>query len=306
MRRKTLMAIGLAVLLGVSLQAAAAGLFTAGQRVVLLQDNPPGAVGLLTGRGGTVVCGDSNDYSGNILVSWDFWNSSKPPSITCPNDPGTLYPANSVSAVDPNQVLLGVPFNKPGTISKTPAGCVYLTGDNGKIYNLQVTADEYAALGLTTNPVKFGDHVKVLGLLNTTPPTGHRVCPQQDGDVYWPIIVPNPVTVPTLPSPIAFNIGGNPISLVVDPNAPGPGYTFAGCTNVVIESNFQAMLFVQVTPAPGVGGTWTTTITPNIAGPGTVTVTICVQVTNLDLSTLPPMGSNVQVATVTLSGLPYP
>jgi hypothetical protein len=398
MRVSKLVSVCLVVLFGVSLQTAVGGLFTPGLRVVLLQNDPPGGIGLVTGQGGTVICCDANDCSGSVLVSWDFWASSKPPSIKCVNDPGTLYPANSATWVDPNQVLIGVPFSQCGTISKTPIGCVYLAADDGKTYNVQATADEYLALNSTSNPVHFGDRVRVRGLLNTTPTPSKviRICPQQDGDIYHPIILPcatssggcctptyspgdrvvllvsnpvgpggiaatglpsgtlgtvvccggtdpgfpifvswdayksgvngvcNPALViypdksgwwmacsqitpykPSLPAPILLSIGGNPCTLIADPNAPGPGWSFAGCTSVTIELNFQAQLSVQVTPASGVGGTWTGTITPNIVGPGTVTVQVCVQVVNLDISTL-PTGSNVQVATVSLLAVPYP
>jgi hypothetical protein len=368
-----------------------------GQRVVLLQNNPPGGTGLMAGQSGTVICCDTNDCSGSVLVSWDFWTSAKPSSTKCANDPGTLYPANSAIWVDPSQVLLGVFFNQCGTIGNTVAGCVYLAGDDGNTYSLMVTGDQYIALDSAGSPVRFGSRARVRGLLNTTPPAPGviRICPQQSGDIYNPIISPcvtpsgscctpsyspgdrvvllvsDPVgqggkiaaglpagtlgTVvccdgsdpdfpifvswdgytngtsapcnstitypsqsglwmacgqiiryhPSLPGPITINLGGNPLILMVDPNAPGPGYSFSGCTNVSVELNSQVQLSVQVTPASGVGGTWTGTVTPSIAGPGTVPVQICVQVVNLDISTL-PSGNNVQVATVELYAVPYP
>ncbi len=396
MGQRRLRVVGLAVLLAVSLQAA--GSFTPGQRVVLLQSNPPGGMGLPAGQGGTVICCDANDCSGSILVSWDFWTSAKPLTLKCANNAGTLYPANSALWVDPNQTLLGVPFNQCGLLSMTTAGCVYLAADGGKTYNVQVTADEYEALNSAGNPIHFGERVRVQGLLNATPtpPTVIRICPQRDGDIYAPILLPcaagstgcctpsytpgdrvvllvsnpagadgnvatglasgtlgtvvccngpdpafpifvswdgyrsgingtcNPTQAlypdksgwwmacsqiapyrPSLPPPILMSVGGNPLTLTVDPNAHGPGYSFAGCVNVPVELNFQAKLSVQVTPASGVGGTWTGTVTPNIVGPGTVTVQICVQVVNLDIGTLPP-GPNAQVASVSLYAVPYP
>jgi hypothetical protein len=389
----------LAVLLGVSFQAAIASTLMPGQRVVLLQSNPPGGTGLLAGQSGTVICCDANDCSGSVLISWDFWTLAKGTPAKCASDPGTLYPANSAIWVDPNQVLLGVYFNQCGTVSKTSTGCAYLATDDGKTYNLMVTGDEYLALSLTTSTVSFGNRVRVQGLLNTTPPGPKviRICPQQNGDIYNPLFSPctttpsggcctpsyspgdrvillvtNPVgqggkmavglpsgtlgTVvccggsdpnfpifvswdgyksgtnaactssvvvypdqsglwmacsqiapynPSLPGPIIISIGGNQLTLIVDPNAPGPGFSFAGCTSLTLALNFQAQLFVQVTPASGVGGTWTGTVTPNIVGPGTVTVQVCVQVVNLDISTL-PANTTVQVASVLLQGAQYP
>jgi hypothetical protein len=382
----------LAVLLGLSLPVAVASPWMPGQRVVLLQNNPPGGTGLLAGQSGTVICCDANDCSGSILVNWDFWNSAKPPLTKCSSDPGTVYPANSAIWIDPNQVLLGICFSQCGTISKTQTGCAYLAADDGKTYNLMVTGDEYVALSSTVGAVRFGNRVRVQGLLNTTPPapTVIRICPQQNGDIYNPLFSPctacctpsyspgdrvvllvsNPVgsggkvatglaagtlgtivccggadpnfpifvswdgyangtsaacvsTVvypdhsgvwmacsqfaryaPSLPGPIVVGVFGNSLTLIVDPNAPGPGYSFTGCTNVTIQLNFQAQLSAQVTPASGVGGTWSATIMPNIVGPGTVTVQVCVQVVNLDVSTLPP-GTNVQVATVSLYAVPH-
>jgi hypothetical protein len=393
MKRKKLSASCLVVLLAVSLQAVAAGSFTAGQRVVLLQNDPPGATGLVMGHAGTVICCDNNDCSGSVLVSWDFWCSSKPPSVKCPNDPGTLYPANSAIWVDPNQVLLGVAFSQGGTIGKTAAGCVYLSGDDGKTYNVQATADEYLALDSAGNPVRFGDHVEVQGLLNTTPASGTttRTCPQQDGDIYSPIIQPSATssTEDTLPySPgdrvvllvsnptgsggrraeglaagtvgtviccggtdpnfpifvswdgyrggindtcnpaqinypdnsgwwmarsqitpsatsvpfggVLVSVGGNPLYLSGDLSTPG---TFTGCLDVAIQVNFLACLSVKVTPASGVGGTWSATVTPSTAAPGVTVVTICVYVVNLDTATVPVSGP---AALVSLYAVPCP
>ena len=104
---------------------------------------------------------------------------------------------------------------------------------------------------------------------------------------------------PSLPAPIVINIGGNPLTLTPDPNSPGPGFSFSGCASTTVQLKSQSMLSVQVTPASGVGGTWTGTVTPSIAGPRTVTVQVCVQVVNLDVSTL-PSDNSVQVATLTI------
>jgi len=50
--------------------------FTAGGRVVLLADDPPGGLGLKAGHAGTVICRDCESGCGRILVSWDLWTQA--------------------------------------------------------------------------------------------------------------------------------------------------------------------------------------------------------------------------------------
>jgi hypothetical protein len=297
----------LVALLAVSLQPALAGLLTTGQRVVLLQSDPPGGTGLLAGSSGTVICCNAGDCPGSVLISWDFWTALKSPVNMCVSDADILYPTKSAIWVDPSQVLLGTPFNQCGTIYRTSAGCACLAADDGKTYNLFVDPNQSLALNATSGAVHFGSRVRVHGLLNTTPPKVFRICPQQSGDIYHPIFSPctaSPDGGTMRPDTILINLGGSLVECVLDPDAPGPGYAYVGCVDVEIELNFRALLSVVVTPAPGVGGTWSGTVTPNVVGPGTVTVQICVQVVHLDISTLPG-GGHVQVATAQLYAVPY-
>jgi hypothetical protein len=57
--------------------------FSPGDRVVLLVNNPRGAVGLVAGMEGTVICCDSNDPSLPIFVSWDRWTNGRDTTTHC-------------------------------------------------------------------------------------------------------------------------------------------------------------------------------------------------------------------------------
>lgn len=293
--------------------------YVPGERVVLLEDDPFSGPGLGAGRAGTVICCDTADCSGSILVSWDLWDNGKLEAIQCANAGETLYPANSAIWIDPQQVLLGRHFNQCGTIQMGLEGCVDFEADDGHTYNVMSSPGLYSAL--TGGAIQFGDRVRVRGLLNTVPPgpADIRLCGQQDGDIFHPTItlcpdgepVPEPKPEPEPepkpdpepgpgPDSILINIGGNPLLLQQVVNSPG---SYSGCADLTVELNFQAQLSVKITPAPGVGGTWTGTLNPDILGPGKVTTELCIEVVDLDISSLPP-GNNIQVATVTLLAAP--
>lgn len=282
--------------------------FTPGQRVVLLQDAPPGGLDLLAGHAGTVVCADPSDGSGDLLISWDAWANGKADLTRCGDAETLLFPANSVIWVDPYETLLGRPFNECGTIREGLEGCIYLETDDEQQYNLVAAGPLYAALS-QGDTLAFGDRVQVWGLFSNTPPGPGviRICPQRDGDIYHPIVSPCPEPDPKPdpdpdpkpgPDEIVIGIGGNALVL-----AKSAGNTYYGCTTISLELNFQALLSVEITPGPGVGGTWSGTLDPAIVGPGDVTTQICVTVEDLDISTLPP-GNDVQVATVSLFAVP--
>jgi hypothetical protein len=90
-----------------------------------------------------------------------------------------------------------------------------------------------------------------------------------------------------------------------DPDCPTDGRIFSGCVNATVQTNFRARLSLRITPLASVGGTWTGTITPEVIPAGETTVTVCVTGTNLNLATIPP-GQDVQVATVSILGVPEP
>jgi hypothetical protein len=166
--------------------------FQPGERIVLLQDNPPGGFGLKTGQAGTVICCDTLDCSGNILVSWDLWAEGKVGLGGCVNGTAAYYPPNSATWVDPSLVLVGRQFTQCGTIRAGLEGCVHFEADDGKMYNL-VGSGLYLVLGSSAT-VGFDSRVEVQGLLNTTAPGpgAIRICPQLDGDIYHPIVSPCP------------------------------------------------------------------------------------------------------------------
>jgi hypothetical protein len=284
--------------------------FTAGERVVLLQDAPPGGVDLMSGHGGTVVCGDPSDGTGDILISWDFWVNGKADMTRCIDAETVLFPPNSAIWVDPQQVLIGRHFNQCGTIREGLEGCIYLEAEDGQDYNLVAPADLYLALS-QGGTLQFGDPVQVHGLFNNTPPGPGmiRLCPQLDGDLYHPIVSPCPEPDPKPdpdpdpkpgPDEIVIGIGGNALVL-----AKSSGNTYTGCTMLTLELNFRALLSVEITPGAGVGGTWSGTLDPDTIGPGEVTTQLCVTVEDLDISGLSP-GSDVQIATVSLFAVPAP
>lgn len=290
---------------GVQAADTATGMFSfvPGEQVVLLDNDPPGGAGLKAGHSGTVLCTDADDGTGDILVSWDLWTDGKTGAIACLNGLNALYPANSAIWINSHLVRIGHHFKQCGTIRKGLEGCVNFETDDGHAYNVVASATLYAALNADTGILRFDDRVQIEGLLNTTPPAPGvaRLCPQFEGDLFHPIVSPCPGS-PGLPGPFTINLAGNPLQLLPDPNSIGPGYTYDGCTSITLELNFRAQLSVQVTPASGVNGTWSGTVVPNVVGPGTVTVQICVRVEHLDISTLP--AGNMQVATITLSAVP--
>ncbi len=279
--------------------------FTVGERIVLLQDAPPGGLDLKSGHGGTVVCGDPSDGTGDILISWDFWADGKADLTRCADAEAVLFPPNSAIWIDPQQVLIGRHFDQCGTIREGLEGCIYLECDEGQAYNLIAPLGLYLALN-QSGGIQFGDQVQVHGLFNNTH-VDIRLCPQRDGDLYHPILSPCPEPGPKPdpdpkpgPDEIVIYIGGNALVL-----AKSAGTTYAGCTTLTLELNFRALLSVEITPGIGVGGTWSGTLDPDTVGPGEVTTQICVTVEDLDISGLPP-GNDIQIATVSLFAVPAP
>ncbi len=369
---------------------------TPGQRVVLLQDNPPGGIGLTAGRTGVVICCDAADCSGQVLVSWDFFTGGTGDPNRCMGDRPPAFAPNSVTWLDPRVTLLGQAFDQCGTLTQGSQGCILLETDGGQVYNL-IDGNWLGQSVGANGRFNLGDHVRVQGLLTTTRRLGvFYICPGQNGDIYNPVLAScasggggccsaqyrpgdrvvllldepvgiggqsavglpagtlgtvvccggsdpgfpvfvswdgykggiNPICNPLAqvypnqsgwwmacnqiapsasnpPGSLIVDLGGNRIALTLDVTAPGPGFTFSACADATIQVNFKAQLSVNVTPASGIKGTWKGTVTPPVVSPGTTTVQICVQVTSLDLSTL-PSDLNAQVATVTLLSAPSP
>lgn len=378
------------------------GRFQVGDRVVLLEDNPPGGAGLAAGSAGTIVCMGGGDCPDCLLISWDSFQGGRDEVERCSlNDLPVLVPPNSAIWVRPSEVLLGQHFTACGTVRQGLEGCILFETAEGRAFNV---VDDRGWLGMSlrgAGPIRFGDRVRLRGALNTTPPGPDviRICPQRDGDIYNPILslcapatgggccnanyrpgdrvillVDNPLgssgqpaslragargTVvccdaddPRMPvfvswdgftggrnddfycdppviaypensgwwmacSQIApltggdpgpcpddgliIDIGGRRIRLIRDLQCPTT--TFTGCADVTLQTNFRLELQATVTPEEGVTGDWEAWVTPDVVGPGTATVKICVRATNVDLTTIPP-GKDILVARLSLLGRP--
>ena len=68
--------------------------YSPGDRVRLLVSNPRGAVGLVAGKLGTVICCDYDDPDLPVFVSWDGWTNGRNNDQYCDSSVWT-YPANS-------------------------------------------------------------------------------------------------------------------------------------------------------------------------------------------------------------------
>ncbi len=222
------------------------GRFARGERLVLLQDDPPGGIGLKAGRAGTVVCCDPNDCSGGILVSWDLWADGKIELLSCKDAVAAIYPFNSAIWIDPSQVLVGRQFSQCGTIRKGLEGCVYFESDDGDTYNVMAPAELYVALD-DAGAIQFDDHVRLRGLLNTTPPGPGEIslCPQRNGDIFHPVISLCP-TATTACCDGAYQSGDRVQLLVDDPVGPGgqaAAGPLAGSVGTVVCCNGDDPLF---------------------------------------------------------------
>jgi len=71
--------------------------YVAGDRVVLLVDEPGGAAGLFANAAGTVICCNSTDPEAPILVCWDFWTGghNEVEKCDCCEDSSSWYPETS-------------------------------------------------------------------------------------------------------------------------------------------------------------------------------------------------------------------
>jgi len=375
--------------------------FAVGERVVLLENAPLGVSDLLSGQAGTIVCVGATDCANCLLISWDGWAGGRDDTSRClAGDRPVLVAPESVMWVDPDVTLIGRHFNQCGTLVKGLEGCVLLQTDDGDMFN--IVGDGWLSTSLDgKGPISFGDRARVRGALNTTRPNPNtvRICPQRDGDIYYPIVTPcvpaggtgccgglrpgdrvvllvdnpagvggntaaglpagstgtvvccdsgdslfpifvswdnwkqgtndtvfcdppivqyaensgrwmrcgqiRPVDGEPQPCPegdLIISIGSRRVRLSSDQQCPDRT-TFSGCTTVSLEANFRARLSVRVTPTTGVGGTWEGWVTPEIVGPGEATVTVCVRVTDLDLSTLPP-DKDTPVASVSIFAVP--
>jgi len=104
---------------------------------------------------------------------------------------------------------------------------------------------------------------------------------------------------------LSVSFGSTGVRLIRDPRCPATPRDFSGCTTVTIQANFRARLTLRVTPQPGITGTWTGTITPDIVPAGQTSVQVCVNATDVGLSNI-PVGQATMVATVAVQAVPAP
>ncbi|MGE5294378.1 MAG: hypothetical protein ACM3VT_06080, partial [Solirubrobacterales bacterium] len=185
--------------------------YTAGDRVVLLVDNPAGLEGrrpsnLRAGTEGTVVCCNPNDPSLPVFVSWDGFTGGTDTSSLC-NPPIPSFPAGSgwwVSCNDiepsggqscPNDKLTinfgsdGIQINRDPqctTASRPFSGCVTAAVGTDKAARLSVEITPLSGMDgtweatITPNEVPAGQSivqvcVTVTGLDLTKIPAGQNV-----------------------------------------------------------------------------------------------------------------------------------
>lgn len=104
-----------------------------------------------------------------------------------------------------------------------------------------------------------------------------------DPDPPVPPVPPPPS--PTGPCSLVFGVGGITVCLSPTPGAPAGSYS--ACVPITLELNFRGELTVEVSPTSPAGGDWSGSITPSIVGPGQVTVSLCINGTDVDISALP-------------------
>lgn len=160
--------------------------FAPGTRVVLLRDAATLDEALRAGRAGTILCCDATDCTRSLLVSWDLWTAGQDDESGCAAAPTGAYPRGSATWVDPQTVLLGRPFDQVGILWQADANCLYLETEDGKLFHLIVGEDFRTQWSF----VLPGNRVRVRGLLNASAPdpADRRMCVQQDGDIYHPIM----------------------------------------------------------------------------------------------------------------------
>jgi len=271
-----------------------------GDLVVLLEDNPAACPELRAGQAGTIVCRGGPARSGEFLVSWISYNDDVGGAGACGATEPAIFPPGSAVWIDPNEALLGRPFDQCGTLRKTPEGCILLEAETGHVYNLPPAGELCQTLD-TTSEIQYGDRVRVRGLVSTTPPgpDAVRICPQQaDGDIHHPIIT-LATTAEEADCCIA-TLGDRAIQLHRDPEVPN---RLLGCTTVTLQLDFRGRLAVEVSPMIGTAGTWQGLAVPELVGPGVASVSILLQAEDIDLSGLPP-GNEVPVAEISLVVLP--
>ncbi len=157
-----------------------------GDRVILLEDNPPSAPQLLAGATGTVICCSTDDCSGLLLISWAFARGGAGGLGLCVSENPGAFLAGSAFWMDPQAVLLGRPFNQCGTMTVDAQGCLLFETDDGARYDLASPDAVLAALA-TRADLGLGTRIRLNGFLGLTR-DANAVCPGTAGDLFEPVL----------------------------------------------------------------------------------------------------------------------
>lgn len=81
-------------------------------------------------------------------------------------------------------------------------------------------------------------------------------------------------------------------------------HKFKGCTDMVVESNFNLILSCSISKTGAIGGDYSCTVNPTDCNAGSTTVQVCATLKNANLSGQPGGSKDVQVATVKIKVKP--
>lgn len=81
-------------------------------------------------------------------------------------------------------------------------------------------------------------------------------------------------------------------------------HKFKGCTNMVVESNFDLILSASITSTGAVAGDYAVSLDTTSVHAGSTTVKVCATLTNANLTGQPAGTQDVQVATVKIKVKP--
>jgi hypothetical protein len=81
-------------------------------------------------------------------------------------------------------------------------------------------------------------------------------------------------------------------------------HKFKGCTDMVVESNFNAVLSASISKTGAIAGDYSVSIDPSTANKGSTTVKVCATLTNAVLTGQDAGTKDVQVATVKIKVKP--
>ncbi|HON90239.1 MAG TPA: CARDB domain-containing protein [Sedimentisphaerales bacterium] len=213
--------------------------FAPGTRVVLLADAPTVGEGLRAGMSGTIICCDTADCTGSLLVSWDLWTGGRDDEGRCVTSPVGPYPAGSATWVNPKTTLLGRVFDKVGILHRDAAGCSSLVTEDGQRYHLIIGPEFFEQWPV----VLPGNGVRVRGLLNASQPApeDRRDCPQFNGDVYHPILTDYKWTGDSCCDPFVCGfLYGDRVVLIGESNPNGAVDLPRGASGTIICCNARA------------------------------------------------------------------